>query len=175
MPLYANGGLNLAAVVDWVDEGETVANYDQEDMYTINVGGSYDFGVMKPYLAVQYFKNADDVAGVLGMAEDAGAYDPETDGSFDKLKGYGVALGVDVPAFGGNFLASIGYTDAEEDMTDGDDVTAYSVGAAYTYPLSKRTNLYLTGVYNNREIKGNDGWKLEQDEYQVTTGIVHKF
>ena len=172
---YANGGLNLAAVVDWVDEGETVANYDQEDMYTINVGGSYDFGVMKPYLAVQYFKNADDVAGVLGMAEDAGAYDPETDGGFDKLKGYGVALGVDVPAFGGNFLASIGYTDAEEDMTDGDDVTAYSVGAAYTYPLSKRTNLYLTGVYNNREIKGNDGWKLEQDEYQVTTGIVHKF
>ena len=40
---YANGGLNLAAVVDWVDEGETVANYDQEDMYS-----SYDFGVMKP-------------------------------------------------------------------------------------------------------------------------------
>ena len=172
---YANGGLNLAAVVDWMDEAESVANYDQEDMYTINVGGSYDFGVMKPYLAVQYFKNADDVAGILGVAEDAGEYDPDTEEGFDKLKGYGVALGVDVPAFGGNFLASIGYLDAEDDETDGADVTAYSVGAAYTYPLSKRTNLYLTGAYNNREVKDNEGWKVEQDEYKVTTGIVHKF
>ena len=172
---YANGGLNLAAVVDWMDEAESVANYDQEDMYTINVGGSYDFGVMKPYLAVQYFKNADDVAGILGVAEDAGEYDPDTEEGFDKLKGYGVALGVDVPAFGGNFLASIGYLDAEDDETDGADVTAYSVGAAYTYPLSKRTNLYLTGAYNNREVEGNEGWKVEQDEYKVTTGIVHKF
>ena len=60
-------------------------------------------------------------------------------------------------------------------ITGGDDVTAYSVGAAYTYPLSKRTNLYLTGAYNNREVEGTDGWKLEQDEYKVTTGIVHKF
>ncbi len=170
---YANGGLNLAAVVDWVDEGETVANYDQEDMYTINVGGSYDFGVMKPYLAVQYFKNADEVAGILGLIEDAGSDELST--GADKLKGYGVALGVDVPAFGGNFLASIGYMDAENDVTNGHDLTAYSVGAAYTYPLSKRTNLYLTGAYNNREIEANDGWKLEHDEYQVTTGIVHKF
>ena len=172
---YANGGLNLAAVVDWMDEAESVANYDQEDMYTINVGGSYDFGVMKPYLALQYIKNADDVAGMLGVAEDAGEYDPDTEEGFDKLKGYGVALGVDVPAFGGNFLASIGYLDAEDDETDGADVTAYSVGAAYTYPLSKRTNLYLTGAYNNREVKDNEGWKVEQDEYKVTTGIVHKF
>ena len=172
---YVNGGLNLAAVVDWLDEGETDPLSDQEDMYTINVGGSYDFGVMKPYLAVQYFKNVDDAAGILGVAEDAGEFDPDTDEGFDKLKGYGIALGVDVPAFGGNFLASIGYLDAEEDVTGGDDVTAYSVGAAYTYPLSKRTNLYLTGAYNNREVEGTDGWKLEQDEYKVTTGIVHKF
>ena len=169
---YANGGLNLAAVVDWVDEGKPAGAEDPEDMYTINVGGSYDFGVMKPYLAVQYFKNADDVAGIFGAAEDAGVVIGE---DIDKLKGYGVALGVDVPAFGGNFLASIGYMDGEVDINGGDDVTAYSVGAAYTYPLSKRTNLYLTGAYNNREIEGDDGWKVEQDEYQVTTGIVHKF
>ena len=170
---YANGGLNLAAVVDWVDEGETDVDHDQKDMYTINVGGSYDFGVMKPYLAVQYFKNADEVAGILGLIEDAGSDELST--GADKSNGYGVALGVDVPAFGGNFLASIGYMDAENDVTNGHDLTAYSVGAAYTYPLSKRTNLYLTGAYNNREIEANDGWKLEQDEYQVTTGIVHKF
>ena len=56
------------------------------------------------------------------------------------------------------------------------DATAYSGAVAYTYPLSKRTNLYAVGVYNNREIKA--GWadtKVEQDQYQAFFGMVHKF
>ena len=183
---YANGNLNLAALVDWVDEAEAplaTRVKDREDMYTINIGGSYNFGVAKPYIAFQYFKNADDVGGLGDMFDDAidtvlpGATDPGySDIGVDQLKGYGVALGVDVPAFGGNFLASLGYVDAEceDSFADGADYTVYSVGAAYTYPLSKRTNLYVTGAYNNREAK-DTGWKLEQDEYQVTAGLVHKF
>ena len=173
---YANGNLNLAAVVDWVDEAEVPGHTtSQEDMYTINIGGSYNFGVVKPYLALQYFKNADDVGGLSDMA-DAVKADTFKGWGLDELKGYGVALGADVPAFGGDFLVSLGYVDAEsEDQKyDGADYTVYSVGAAYTYPLSKRTNLYVTGAYNNREAKYTD-WKLEQDEYKVTTGIVHKF
>ena len=175
---YANGNLNLAAVVDWVDEAEAplaTRVKDREDMYTINVGGSYNFGVVKPYLAFQYFKNANDVGGLSDMADavDADMFDSW---NLDELRGYGVALGADVPAFGGNFLVSLGYVDAESEDSeyDGADYTVYSVGAAYTYPLSKRTNLYVTGAYNNREAKYTD-WKLEQDEYKVTTGIVHKF
>ena len=169
---FANGGLNLAAVVDWVDEAK-VEETDPEDMYTINIGGSYDCGFAKTYLAAQYFKNANDFGGMKTMYNAAGL--TNTWGGVDEMKGFGVALGVDVPAWGGNFLASLGYSDGENE-TEGDtfDATVYSVSAAYTYPLSSRTNLYVTGAYNNRELK-DAAWKLEQDEYKVTTGIVHKF
>ncbi len=178
---FANGGLNLAAVVDWVDEAKAEGT-DPEDMYTINIGGSYDCGFAKTYLAAQYFKNANDFGGMKTMYNAAGFTDivdgevvADTWGDVDEMKGFGVALGVDVPAFGGNFLASLGYSDGENE-TEGDtfDATVYSVSAAYTYPLSNRTNLYVTGAYNNRELKDAE-WKLEQDEYKVTTGIVHKF
>ena len=175
---YTNGGLNLAAVVDWVDEAKAPGAKDPEDMYTINIGGSYNCGFAKTYLAAQYFKNANDFGGMKTMYNAAGVTDNgevQTWSGVDEMKGFGVALGVDVPAFGGNFLASLGYSDGENE-TEGDtfDATVYSVSAAYTYPLSSRTSLYVTGAYNNRELKDTD-WKLEQDEYKVTTGILHKF
>ena len=195
---FVAGNLNLAAVVDWKDEAFAAApvyvkptelDYtDREDEYTFNVGGSYDFGVAKAYLAAQYFTGANDVGGSVGVL-DASAptrtYHPATGDDVemkwsayaDDFEGYGVALGADVPAFGGNFLVSLAYSDSEEQNWDIDG-TVYSAGLAYTYPLSKRTNLYAFGVYNNRELKGTlaDGnHKMEQDQYQFAFGMVHKF
>ena len=201
---FVAGNLNLAAVVDWKDEGVSanpklehaslVDTTDREDEYTFNVGGSYDFGVAKTYLAAQYYKGANDVAGAVGVLTDLDEFDlgwkgeekPSTDGKaptyrtdatfadyVDDLEGYAVALGADVPAFGGNFLVSLAYSDGEEQNYKA-DVTAYSAALAYTYPLSKRTNLYAAGVYNNREFKFED-WKVEQDQYQAIFGMVHKF
>ncbi len=210
---FVAGNLNLAAVVDWTDEAyKAQPGYvnaadldykDRDDEYTFNVGGSYDFGVAKAYLAGQYFTGANDVAGMVGVlddAYDAGKWWTETsvapDGNSgdapefvytstdiswgayaDDFKGYGVAVGADVPAFGGNFLVSLAYTDAEEQNWNV-DATVYSAGVAYTYPLSKRTNLYAFGVYNNRELEGTifgDSHKMEQDQYQFAFGMVHKF
>ena len=196
---FVAGNLNLAAVVDWKDEAYTDApkyfngsekiDYkDREDEYTFNVGGSYDFGVMKTYVAAQYFTGANDVGGMVGVL-DASAperlwhegEDDETAMTWasyaDDFQGYGVALGANVPAFGGNFLVSLAYSDSEEQNWNIDG-TVYSAGLAYTYPLSKRTNLYAFGVYNNRELKGkldNVSHKMEQDQYQFAFGMVHKF
>lgn len=191
---YVAGNVNLAAVVDWTDEAYTkdfllIYGKERDDQYTINIGGSYDCGHAKTYLAAQYFKNANDVANMVGLmdetsialAELAGlTIPPEEDivswGTlFDKFKGYGVSIGTDIPAFGGNFLVSLAYTDAEEENWDA-DVKAYSGAVAYTYPLSKRANWYVAGVYNNREIKGSlRGYEIEQDQYQAFFGMVHKF
>ena len=209
---YVAGNLNLAAVVDWTDEAykaqpdgvpvDELDYKDRKDQYTVNLGGSYDFGVAKTYLAATYFKNANDVSGIVSVLDDAGLdesfykqtmIDHDNDGTanyptytkvtnsagvfMDQFKGYGVAVGADVPAFGGNFLVSLAYTDAEEENVEA-DVTAYSAAVAYTYPLSKRTNLYVAGVYNNREYEetytGAD-CKVEQDQYQAFFGMVHKF
>ena len=212
---FVAGNLNLAAVVDWKDEAykaapvyfngsEEVDYKDRDDEYTFNVGGSYDFGVAKAYLAGQYFTGANDVGSVVGTLDSAlprgtwwesDTVDPDdnfgdlpkgpvytstemTWASYaDDFKGYGVAIGTNVPAFGGNFLVSLAYTDAEEQNWNM-DATVYSAGLAYTYPLSKRTNLYAFGVYNNRELKGkldNVSHKMEQDQYQFAFGMVHKF
>ena len=129
-------------------------------------------------------KNANDMAGVIDVLDSVEGSlakpttgwvaDESSYGDYaDAFKGYGVALGADVPAFGGNFLVSLAYTDGEEENWDA-DVTAYSGAVGYTYPLSKRTNLYAVGVYNNREVKGVDT-KVEQDQYQAFFGMVHKF
>lgn len=204
---FVAGNLELVGVVDWTDEaygatvvgeqGDTdiVDTKDRKDQYTVNLGGSYDFGVMKTYLSAQYFKNANDVAGIVSVLDDAvemsdyvvkgddktkldALKEPTFGAYFDEFKGYGIALGANVPAFGGNFVASVGYTDAEEENVDA-DVTVYSATLGYTYPLSKRTNLYAVGGYNNREFKlngeGRDFGKVEQDQYQVIFGMVHKF
>lgn len=199
---FVAGNLNLAAVVDWKDEAYTAApkyfkgsekiDYkDREDEYTFNVGGSYDFGVAKAYLAGQYFKGANDVGGTVGVLQDAsplgtwytvkevegGQIVTATEMSWgayaDDFEGYGIAVGTNVPAFGGNFLVSLAYSDAEEQNWNIDG-TVYSAGVAYTYPLSKRTNLYAFGVYNNRELEGKSH-KMEQDQYQFAFGMVHKF
>ena len=190
---FVAGNLNLAAMVDWTDEAYAKdflkPGGERDDEYTINVGGNYDFGVAKTFLGVQYFKNANDVAGIVDVGTDAvsAVLDPvknETEydaamkyiGEADAFKGYGITLGADVPAFGGNFLMNVTYTDAEEENWDA-DVTAYSAGLAYTYPLSKRTNLYAFGAYNNRELEGpsTDKYKVEQDQFQFAFGMVHKF
>jgi predicted porin len=196
---FVAGNLNLAAVVDWKDEAYTAApkyfngsekiDYkDREDEYTFNVGGSYDFGVMKTYVAAQYFTGANDVGGMVGVLDasaperlwedEDGVETVMTYASYaDDFQGYGVALGANVPAFGGNFLVSLAYSDSEEQNWNIDG-TVYSAGLGYTYPLSKRTNLYAFGVYNNRELKGeldNVSHKMEQDQYQFAFGMVHKF
>ena len=185
---FVAGNLNLAAVVDWTDEAYEKAfvttGEERDDQYTVNIGGSYNFGVAKTYLAATYFKNANDMAGVIDVLDSVEGSlakpttgwvaDESSYGDYaDAFKGYGVALGADVPAFGGNFLVSLAYTDGEEENWDA-DATAYSGAVGYTYPLSKRTNLYAVGVYNNREVKGVDT-KVEQDQYQAFFGMVHKF
>lgn len=189
---FVAGNVNLAAVVDWTDEAFekdflNKVGGERDDQYTINIGGSYDCGHAKTYLAASYFKNANDVANMVELLDDttqaaaemADFTLPEDLASwgtvFDKFKGYSVALGTDIPAFGGNFLVSLGYTDAEEENWKA-DFKAYSGAVAYTYPLSKRTNLYAAGVYNNREIDGTFfGNAVEQDQYQAFFGMVHKF
>lgn len=177
---YVNGALNLAAAVDWVDEACAASaatgpiTAEPEDKITYNIGGSYDFGVMKTFVAAQYFQNANDVGLMKTLISDADL----TAKSYNELKGYGVALGATVPAWGGTFLMSAGYVDAEDDAKNAkDEYTGYQAAVAYQYPLSKRTVLYTGVAYTNREADkiGAAEDKAEQDSYDVSFGMVHYF
>ena len=172
---YVNGALNLAAVVDWVDEA-CVGKTEPEDKMTYNIGGSYDFGVMKAFVAAQYFQNANDVGGAIALVKDATGLTVE---GIDEIRGYGVALGASVPAWGGNFLMSACFVDAENDAKNAtEEYTGYQAAVAYQYPRRKRTVLNTGVGYTSREVDkigSKDGAKAEQDSYDVSFGMVHYF
>jgi predicted porin len=54
---YKVGGLNLIGIVDSINEKHQTGD-DPDDTLRVTLGGSYDFGVVKPYLSAAYFKDA---------------------------------------------------------------------------------------------------------------------
>ena len=84
--------------------------------------------------------------------------------------------GVTVPLFGGSVLAS--YTRYNGDRVqltattfDERDLRAYALG--YTYPLSRRTNVYLTGSRLDGRNTLNDSATFDRRQY--TVGMRHLF
>lgn len=180
---YNNGGLSLAGIVDSVNEQHIRGTEDPDDTLRVTLGGTYDFGVVKPYLAAAYFKDA-------GMSSFMDAYDTDTTSTANDLldnnngdwDGYAVSLGASVPAFGGTAHAMVGYMDAElqgagEEAYQGADLTRWILGVGYEYPLSKRTLVYADAGY----FKDDFDWKADNwedrkpDGYQAAVGLVHYF
>ena len=195
--LYTNGPLQVATLVDYTNKQSCFTfgqpyTHDLDDTWTLNLGGSYDFGPAKTYVATQYFKNAGDASNIFGSIIDGiGMTGVDKDFALAALAidGYGLNIGADIPAFGGLVKVSAGYMDGEVDSYAGYDlnaydsqidVKAYALSAAYQYDLSKRTQFYTAAGYTYRELElapvGVPGkFSLEQDTYQVMAGIVHKF
>lgn len=195
------GALDLAALVDWTNKnsdnskfggGEYGSNMNIQDAWTFSFAGSYDCGIAKTYLAVQYFKDARDAGSVLdhmGFFEDNGYLSSKhlNEGDFKFHKGafantgYGVHLSTSVDALGGTLLAGIGYMDADVDYAElgqVGDSKAYTAALGYEYSLSKRTMLYTGLGYTKRELDAsysdlNLDW--EEEGYDFAMGLVHKF
>ena len=164
---YKNYGLDLALVVDMYDYGHAEKEA-LDDGYTVTLGGSYDFEVVKVYLGAQYFKDIQDTKKGFGLAE-----------SFDKVgeqaaaKGYGITAGVDVPALGGTFKIGALYGQAENTEDSSKKLTNYGANFGYVYPFSKRTSLYTAAGYLKTKVENTTDSKT--DAYQVTLGLSHKF
>ena len=208
---YTNGGLNLLAVVDSVNKksnpqlevdgkAQSISkmgyDVDVKDTVRAVIGGSYDFGVVKPYLAVGYFKDGSisDMGGVydrdLSVTADSGALFAGDINVGDLMSymyfdGFAVAVGADAPLFGGKIHGMVGYLDADSDRDvtgsyDGDkiDFTRWIVGVGYDYNLSKRTVVYVDAGYmkDSWEFKGETG--LDDNDpsmFQAALGMVHYF
>lgn len=169
---YTAGDLYLAGIVQQTNlasyNGVTVNDVD--DPLTISVGGNYNFGVAKLYVATQYFKDSNlnkEATQTAQVSKHNGGY------AYD---GFGLTVGTDVPVFGGTAKALVGYMDAEDQAKDGKDMKRYAFSAGYEYPLSKRTTVYGgVGYYMddyNTKIGNND------DSASVmagNVGLIHKF
>ena len=181
------GALQVLGLVEYLNKksvaGTTVYDDSQyDDSYTINLGGSYDFSVAKVFLAGQYFKAAPNYAGMkANYAKDPRVLNKEWRWSFD---GFGVNVGATAPIGAGEFLVSAGYGkgDVNYDTKDAKiSADAYIIQVGYTYPFSKRTNLYAGAGYMQTSMEdgftNTDGTTSDKDfkTTQVMFGLLHKF
>ena len=192
---FKAGDFSLLGTVDWYNWS---ANYkyalggaegarsgrDNDDGFAVTLGSTYDFQVVKAYLAAQYFDNiwkTSSEATDMKFASKLGA------GINGPLEGYAVTAGVDAPVWGGTAMFAVGYTHTEG--ADNLNVTykekaecdRWGVGVGYNYPLSKRTNVYAVAGYYQDKI--TDEYDSDAKEYNdrdpstttVMLGMRHRF
>lgn len=178
---YKNGPFQAVAIVDSInyDSSEVATTGKQayeDDALNVALGGSYDFGVLKAYLAGVYGENAKSW-GKLNKLTFSGTAKTGNDYAAT-VDGYGVMASVDVPAFGGTAKFGVGYAEAEQSEVaagvDKPEFKTYTVGAGYTYNLSKRTMLYTAADYVKADYNKAAG-DADADAYTVVAGMVHSF
>jgi predicted porin len=132
-----------------------------DDQTHLQIGGTFDFKIVKLHAAyaVEDEQRAFSTVGTTSGA-DADAW----------------MVGVSVPLLGGNLMAS--YQDRDGDpvqltptTVDERDVSVWAIG--YTYPLSRRTNLYINYSDTDGEKSLNNSTTF--DRSQFTAGLRHLF
>ena len=167
---YKAGKAAVVLTGDMTMYGNHAANYGNVDNgYSFILGGNYDFGVAKAFAKVTYFDNQMNVLDSFSLIKDARALStPQA----LALKGWGAELGTNVPAFGGNFLAAVGYRDAK-DVDDGSyKFKRWNAAVGYTYAFSKRTSVYAAAGYAQEKSNAKD---RKASAAQAGFGLVHKF
>lgn len=176
---------------EWPNNGD-----DIDDSLTVTLSGSYDFDVVKIYLGAQYFDEVrlSSLGGPICRANDVrdlgiSGFDLSIN-DIAKLKGYGISLSGDAPLAGGRVMFGLGYVDA--DAADSLDkalsqniagfrdfeIQRYVVSAGYSYPFSKRTDVYGVASYmQDNEDTSRESGTLEQDPsaYSFYVGLRHRF
>ncbi len=173
---YQVGAFEVGALVDYLNKSSSSVDTDKlDDALTFSLAANYDCGFAKSFLAVQYYK---DVAGVGDALSSDFLPASYTDSRLATLKGYGVNIGFDAPAFGGNFMFSMGYADGDVQYAgdkDG-DFKGYTALAGYSYPFSKRTSVYAGAGWTKYKTNITSSASSNKTQVaQVMTGLVHKF
>ena len=166
------GNLNLVGVVTQTNAASASADkYDSKDPLTVSLGGNYDLGVAKLFVATQYFKDSNLNVKAFQKAQQTGSYD-----------GFGLQVGVNVPVAGGNAKAVLGYMDAEDQVKPAvgekaKDMSRINFSVGYDYPLSKRTFVYTGAGYtqDDYDVKASKNADDSAHSWAVNAGLVHKF
>ncbi len=169
---YNYGALNLYGAVDATDYAhEAHSKHHTASTYTF--GGNYDFGVLKLFGGVQYFDQIEASTFKGAFADDV----------FDgRVKGWGAQLSASIPLAGGTMLAGVGYMDGKKAKgvteVEKNDISRIRATVGYSYPLSKRTNVYAAAGFGKDERKGRDeagDWKDKADYATAFFGLRHNF
>ena len=148
---FSAEGLNAGLVVSMQDYSCADKEKGDDDGYVVSGYVNYDFGMIKPMFAAQYWDG----------------------GMKDSKKGYGVVIGATAPVLGGTVKATAGWNDVEYVEDNGTDMNNWMVGVGYEYKLSKRTTIYTAAGYTEEKTKTDTTKKAKTTE--VMAGLVHTF
>lgn len=145
--------------VDNKDRGIKEATGKKKAIYTINYGLEYNLGSWTPMFAYQFaHQNSGRRTHMFGLSAKVAV------GGGDVLVGGRYLFGKDeAKDVGANKVA-----------VDG-DVRAWNIGAAYIYPLSKRTALKAYAGYADSGKEWKDVENVAYNGYQVYLGMRHSF
>lgn len=157
---YGAGALNAGLVYSQTDWNRTeLKDQTNDDNQTVvSAFANYDFGMVKPMVAVQYFDGGKDV-DVANTALN---------------KGYGFVVGGTAPLVGGTLKVQLGWNDYEDVKTGATEGNNIITGVGYEYPLSKRTYLYTAAGYMQVKTE-KAGVETKTKTSEVMLGMVHKF
>ena len=173
---YLNGPLELVLLGDTTMYGtyrdSEVAS--QDDGWTVTFGGNYALENGVKFLAfTQFFGDMELNTNIRGGVGAEGILNITDKKGYGFVDGYGVSLGVNVPAGNGVLKAALAYRDM--DNRQNVDFTRWVASAGYDYPLSKRTAVYVMGGYSQEKVELQSGDSAKPSGYELTSGIVHRF
>lgn len=97
-------------------------------------------------------------------------------------EGYAVMAGVDAPLWGGKGMFAVGWSDAESakarpsEAGNDQEFTRFGASVGYSYPLSKRTNVYSAlGWHKDKKTDNVKGTETKPTETIVYLGMRHRF
>ena len=163
---FAAEGLNAGLVFSTTDYSrQDVTKANDDDGYVVSGFVNYDFGMVKPMLAAQYWDGGDKLTKKT---------DDATTRTINGTKGYGIVIGATAPVLGGTVKVTGGWNDfeASDDTVDADS-NNWMIGAGYEYKISKRTMIYTAAGYSEQKTKTTSTTKTKTTE--VMAGLVHTF
>ena len=167
---FSAEGMNAGLVFSTTDYSRyDVTKANDDNGYVVSGFVNYDFGMVKPMLAAQYWNGGDKLTHTWN--EDDSRYDNDVKGT----KGYGIVIGATAPVLGGTLKVTGGWNDFEDAADNSStDYNNWMIGAGYEYSLSKRTMIYTAAGYSEAKTeKAAATTKTKTSEVMV--GLVHKF
>lgn len=164
--------------LNYASNGNKLHNKDAQNGQLISLGGNYDCGFAKTFIAAQYFKDMMAGEDILTHSKKLGN---DTYNGIGYQKGYAFGLGTIVPVAGGDLTTAFYYKDFEVEWEekaragDNRDGKYYGLTAKYEYPLSKRTSIYTGAGVSQEKIDYQDKTEDKTTQYQAFAGMTHRF
>ena len=174
---FSAEGLNAGLVFSTTDYSRNdVTKANDDNGYVVSGFVNYDFGMVKPMLAAQYWNGGDKLTYTKTETKGTdGKVTVTYPGEVKGTEGYGIVIGATAPVLGGSLKVTGGWNDFEDAADNSStDYNNWMIGAGYEYKISKRTMIYTAAGYSEAKTKKTTS-TTKTKTTEVMAGLVHTF